>query len=347
MRLRLGRRVPGLALAAGLIYIFANNSQVVWLYLVCALFLGLILLSLVAPLVIARRVRLEVVSVGREGFSPPLPQDRGKLFAGDTLRVQVRVVPSRDARRLSAAAIQMGDGRAIPVRAVLDGPLAVIEIPVEKRGLVESSAVRLSTSWPAGLLTAQRWTALEVGAVAYPRYLVPGSRSRAGAGFSGEEANRRGQGDDFVGLREYRQGDPWRRIHWPTTARTGDLMVVETSIEAEQPSRYRLLLLSQASEAAQDLAIGIAASLAAGDVARGEPFRLRIGAAPELRRWSDAMGHLAIAQAELAGLPAPEGEVTTVVADGDGVLVDVRGTTERMPLGADLVGAWRLLENLG
>jgi hypothetical protein len=124
-------------------------------------------------------------------------------------------------------------------------------------------------------------------------------------------------------------------------------MVVETSIEAEQPSRYRLLLLSQASEAAQDLAIGIAASLAAGDVARGEPFRLRIGTAPELRRWSDAMRHLAIAQAELAELPAPASDVTTVVADGDGVLVDVRGTTERMPLGADLVGAWRLLENLG
>jgi uncharacterized protein (DUF58 family) len=241
----------------------------------------------------------------------------------------------------------MGNGDLVPVRVMLDGTDSVIEIPVENRGPVESSAVELRVSWPAGLLTVHRWTALEIGALAYPRYMVPGSCTPTAGGLSGEEASRRGQGDEFVGLREYQQGDSWRRIHWPTTARRGDLMVVETAIEAERPARYRLLLLRRAPPAAQELAVGIAASLVAGHVWRGEPFGLRIGdGGQDLRRWPEVMGQLAMARAELATLPARDDGATTVVADQEGVAVDARGAVERLPVGVDLAGARSLLESL-
>ncbi|MGC9452032.1 MAG: DUF58 domain-containing protein [Oceanipulchritudo sp.] len=45
---------------------------------------------------------------------------------------------------------------------------------------------------------------------------------------------RRGEGVDLVQLRQYRSGDPLKRIHWKATARTGKLQVRETEQEHHQ-----------------------------------------------------------------------------------------------------------------
>lgn len=44
---------------------------------------------------------------------------------------------------------------------------------------------------------------------------------------TGDDGTRRGEGQDFHSVREYRSGDDLRRVHWRTTARTGELVVVE------------------------------------------------------------------------------------------------------------------------
>lgn len=46
-------------------------------------------------------------------------------------------------------------------------------------------------------------------------------------------------GEDDQSIREYRDGDDLRRIHWPATARTGDLMVRQE----DRPARRRAILL--------------------------------------------------------------------------------------------------------
>lgn len=46
-------------------------------------------------------------------------------------------------------------------------------------------------------------------------------------------------GEDDVSVREYRDGDDLRRIHWPATARTGDLMVRQE----DRPARRRVVIL--------------------------------------------------------------------------------------------------------
>ena len=48
-----------------------------------------------------------------------------------------------------------------------------------------------------------------------------------------------GSSEDDVGVREYRIGDDLRRIHWPSTARTGETMVRQD----EEPSRRRALVI--------------------------------------------------------------------------------------------------------
>lgn len=52
-------------------------------------------------------------------------------------------------------------------------------------------------------------------------------------------------GDDDVSIREYRDGDDLRRIHWPATARTGELMVRQEDRPATR--RATVLLDSRAS----------------------------------------------------------------------------------------------------
>jgi uncharacterized protein (DUF58 family) len=345
--LRLSRRLPGVIFAGALVYVFATNSQVVWLYLVSALFLALVPLSLITALVVARRLRLGLVSCASEGFIAPLTQDRAKVFVGDTLKIRLRIEPGGDARRVSLTRIRLGDGREVAATTSNDGTTVLIEIPIESRGRVDIAAVHVNVSWPVGLLTVRRWMPLDVSVLAHPRYLVPSGERRAGGGFTGDEAHRRGPGDEFIGLREYQRGDSRRRIHWPTTARSGRLMVVETSIETERPARYQLVLLRNAGEEARDLAVSLAASLAAAEAARSEPFRLKVGTTGrELRRWPETLGYLATVDADLGAIPPRDIEVTQVAADGNAVRVEGRHGGHRFAAGTSLDDARAELEKL-
>lgn len=59
-------------------------------------------------------------------------------------------------------------------------------------------------------------------AVGLPETSLTGGRGLDGSRATRQRAN---PSDDDVATREYRHGDPLRRVHWPTTARRGELMV--------------------------------------------------------------------------------------------------------------------------
>ena len=62
----------------------------------------------------------------------------------------------------------------------------------------------------------------------------------AGVGSEGEQAHLIAlHGEDDVTIREYRDGDDLRRIHWPATARTGDLMVRQE----DRPAQRRAVVM--------------------------------------------------------------------------------------------------------
>ena len=73
--------------------------------------------------------------------------------------------------------------------------------------------------------------------------VVPLSSSRqpsSGVGSEGEQAHLIAlHGEDDVSVREYREGDDLRRIHWPSTARTGDMMVRQE----DRPAQRRAIVL--------------------------------------------------------------------------------------------------------
>jgi len=70
--------------------------------------------------------------------------------------------------------------------------------------------------------------------------LAGGTPQGSGLGTEGETPHMIAlHGEDDQSIREYRDGDDLRRVHWPATARTGDLMVRQE----DRPARRRAVIL--------------------------------------------------------------------------------------------------------
>jgi uncharacterized protein (DUF58 family) len=280
--------------AALIVYVFATNSQVIWLYLVAALIGGLAIVGLLAPALAVRRVRPRLHGWSRTGFAAPLAQDRGRLFAGDVLTLNLDLGDDRPP--VDIGAVRVGSATAVDVAYRIEQRTASLDLPSARRGMMRVTAVRVTSTWPLGIARARRWTPLDFSVVVHPRYLLPGDDRRRGSKDLVGAAAARGEGDEFLGLREYRSGDSQRRIHWPTSARTGTLMVVETAQESSNSTTYELEL-EPGSEGAAELAVGIAASLGAANVAAGVAMTMAVpGQQRPLARWAEAVGALALAE---------------------------------------------------
>ncbi len=87
---------------------------------------------------------------------------------------------------------------------------------------------------------------------------------------------RRGAGPEYLGIREYRAGDPIRHVHWRSTARTGTVMVREFE---EEQTRRLAILVDAAWDAGEawtplDRVCAVAASVAMAALAQGHGARL-------------------------------------------------------------------------
>ncbi|MGH8943066.1 MAG: DUF58 domain-containing protein, partial [Acidimicrobiia bacterium] len=107
-------------------------------------------------------------------------------------------------------------------------------------------------------------------------------------------------GEDFYTLREYQQGDDLRRVHWPSSARTDELMIRQ--LETPWQSRALVLLdvrsTSYESQDAFEKAVSGAATVVTHLVASGFDADLWAGDAEAIdaARYSSAMERLALVQ---------------------------------------------------
>jgi hypothetical protein len=89
-------------------------------------------------------------------------------------------------------------------------------------------------------------------------------------------APRRGRGPEYLGIREYRTGDSMRHVHWPSTARLGQVMVRE--FEQEHTRRLAIVVDTWADAGEEDTpldaACSVAASVAFAALGRGHGVRL-------------------------------------------------------------------------
>lgn len=135
-----------------------------------------------------------------------------------------------------------------------------------RRGGMKFSDIRAELPDPFGFFQRRRPILNEEEEVLIipQRYCLPnldlGGCSEVKAGVD-TSSTVRGEGDEFMGLREYREGDSLRSIHWKAWARTGRPIVKE--FEELRFPRYGVVLDTNLKETGPDMfeeAISVAAS---------------------------------------------------------------------------------------
>ena len=212
----------GAALAVALAALNTGNNL---LYLVFATQLSMIALSGVLSELSVQQLRLrrrlgsrlfaEVTSSGTWTVQNP----RKRL---PSLAITVSETPGRDASLKSRGATQ------VPVLPPQGQSELRGEWVFAVRGIHKLDAVRVATTWPFGIFEKYYEVAAPLEVLVHPRpaWDAPAVAAPRGSDDEGT-ASRRGGDGTSMGLKDHREGDDPRRVHWRTSARRGRLVSVE------------------------------------------------------------------------------------------------------------------------
>jgi len=137
-----------------------------------------------------------------------------------------------------------------------------------RRGRARFRALSVARRDPLGLVRALRWQAQPDTLVVLPRRYplppvdVPGTRRYQPGGIT--LASSVGESEEFLSLREYRPGDPLKRIHWRSWARARKPIVREHQDEFFVRHGLVLDTFVATPTATFEDAVSVAASFAAG-----------------------------------------------------------------------------------
>lgn len=104
------------------------------------------------------------------------------------------------------------------------------EAVADRRGDYPREIPRIASAFPFGLRATSRPLGVPDRLVVWPRTFPVGPIPEEACGRGGDgqaPRNRPGHSGDLLGVRPYRRGDSIRRVHWPQTARHGQLVVCE------------------------------------------------------------------------------------------------------------------------
>lgn len=243
-------------LAVGVAAINTGNNL---LYLVLGLLVSVLLLSAFLSETVLSRLRIE-----RE--VPPYG------VAGQPFRVGI-VVHNRK-RRLASHSLVISEvgiegARTYVARVGPGESVRAYWVGAQpRRGVMQLAGFRITTRFPFGLFEKNREILVADRIPIHPAGVLPARAAELLPQSPGVvPLPAPGRGLDFYALREYRQGDDLRQVHWKASARTGRLHTIEK--EREQQRRVTLLLDTrgaaspEALDGAADLAVGLARRLIA------------------------------------------------------------------------------------
>lgn len=308
-----GIRVTGGAMLAILVVVLAVLK---WLQTGSALVVfvgGAALAAMALDVVVARAV------VRKAGLV--VTSSAYDAVVGDVLTLWVTVTGSTRPTTLRGAGIDRG----LTTIHVNPPATAKMPCPVGPRGVFTRLELEVSNAGLSGLLgwgQSRRSPFAEPIHVG-PRPVDPGTPLPELAFSAPEGAPQPSVSGDIVrGVRPYVRGDALRRVHWPATARAGDLMVMEVE-EPVAPSLLIVLDLGSPGTAAEQAA-GRAAWYAREGLRRDYDVRLATleAAGPAVGRVSsehDVNRRLATAVAGATRLKPPrQGTAATVVVSDEG-----------------------------
>jgi uncharacterized protein (DUF58 family) len=267
---REGRYFVGITIGIGLAAINTGNNL---LYLLLGWLLSVIVASGILSDVCLRAIRITRSAPKRIYANRPFlmaleARNTKKRFASYSLEVE-----------------DMCEGRTVDKRCYFlklpegKSQHTAYRHTISRRGLYKFNGFRVATKFPFGLFLKSRLEDSESEVLVFPATrpvrLPPPSGQRLGD----NQSNKVGRRGEFFGLREYRDGDDRRSIHWRSSARSDRLLVRE--YEDESQRRITLLIdnalpLTRGEEEEQALedAISLCASLAQAYLERGYALRL-------------------------------------------------------------------------
>ena len=218
---------------------------------------GAVALGVIWPVVTVRTVRLRALAA---------PTD---LVVGQLATLELDL----DGRAAGLAIAATGSG-AVVVDIVSPGSIRV-PFTVARRGAYRQLRVDVSSDAPFGIMHATRTRLVElphqllVGPIAEPHPVEPGPLPSELA--EPVPAGSGSTGDSVRSVRAYVTGDPAHLVHWPSTARTGSLVVRELEPPAANAIAIVVDLTSRDAPSGDDQsaaerasAVERTASLAAG-----------------------------------------------------------------------------------
>ena len=171
----------------------------------------------------------------------------------------------------------------------------------------------VSSGFPFGLWAARRDLAIEGNLLVWPRTFLVGPVPESTIGQSANGLALRdkpGTWGDLLGVRPYRRGDSLRRIHWPQTARHGQLVVCE--VQSSAVARVQIVLDAHSSshtgsapDGTREWAIRVAASFVEGWSRQGVDVELVLDGSTILRA-GDSARNRAVALLDALARLAPE-----------------------------------------
>lgn len=223
-------------------WVVAHNSGSGWVQTLGDAVFGILSVGVLGPALALRRIRvrlLQAPSDGTAGFPIQLRLETS---------VRVRAIPM----------VPPGE----PV--IVGRQKEMIVLLPTRRGVHDHFVVEVSTAAPFGL---QWWSRKVVLPLPNPLHVAPRLGARLliefGEGDGSEGTPVRSHVGEPHAARPYEPGDQRRRVHWPSTAHTGKLMVREL----EEPSAEPLVLVvslpndPEAAEHVTERALGTAVSL--------------------------------------------------------------------------------------
>lgn len=260
------------AVCAAICLIAGRVFGIFELYVIAAAMFALVFLASIWVLLNWRSLRVE------RSVSPP------RLHAGGQSTVTLnlsndRMIPTPVAKITDEVdGAVRADANVPPIRRK-SSTRASYRVPTETRGWIEIGPMRTRVTDPFGLAATTRTSAPDTSLLVLPRVddIAPPPQPGGTIAQQVDRApNRVGaSGDEFSSLRSYATGDDLRKVHWPSSARMGELVVRNENIPEHGHSLVLLDVRKQvADEETFEKMVSAAASIVLACRKRGDRVRM-------------------------------------------------------------------------
>lgn len=289
------KRTRTLIISALLLYFFANQTQIGWLYVMSALLAGMVLASW-----LLNRRMLHGIRIERR-------LSRDEISEGESISITLDVQNNRSTSIAQIAATEIcvladpeSTDHILPIFVpFLKGRTAAsltYDLIVYKRGLHTFPPIETRSSAPFGFFRSKRTIDVSTRALVYPEVKKLWRLDLLDRQPSAQQTRQRaGLGSEVMGVRPFRTGDSPRHVHWRSTARTQQLVSKEFADEAHPGLTVVLDLFAHPYTST---------------ITKHTPFEWAIKSAASIGEYAQRRGYSLHVLADLDVLPPPPGPLS-------------------------------------